>query len=60
MFKYALKYGLLVEYDLNGNILRSWHDPSGKIVESTSAAAVYGNKLYIGSLYMDYIAVIDY
>ncbi|RNA34547.1 Adipocyte plasma membrane-associated, partial [Brachionus plicatilis] len=28
------KYGLLAEYDLKGNALNSWHDPSGKIVEN--------------------------
>lgn len=60
VFSMAPKYGLLVEYDLNGKILRSWHDPSGKVIESTSAAAIYGNKVYIGSLYMPYIAVVDY
>jgi hypothetical protein len=56
----AAKYGLLVEYSLNGQILKSWQDPSGKVVDSTSSAAIFGNKVFMGSLYMDYIAVVNY
>lgn len=59
-YKVLPKYGLLVEYDLNGNILRSWHDTTGKTVGSTSNAAFHKNKLYIGSYYSDFIAVVDY
>lgn len=60
IFKLSPKYGLLVEYDLKGNILRSWHDPRGEVVESTSSAVLIGNKVYIGSLFADYIAVINH
>ena len=45
------KYGLLAEYDLNGKPLRSWHDPVGKIVECTTQATIFNNKIYIGSFY---------
>lgn len=54
------KYGLLVEYDLNGQVLRSWHDPTGVMVQSTTCAAISNNKIYIGSFYNDFIAVVDY
>lgn len=54
------KYGLLVEYDLDGRILKSWHDPKGKVVRTTSSAVLHENKIYIGTVLDDYIAVIDY
>jgi hypothetical protein len=54
------KYGLLAEYDLNGKPLKSWHDPTGKIVQGSSQAFIYENKLYLGSLLLDYVAVVDY
>jgi hypothetical protein len=54
------KYGLIVEYDLNGKTLRSWHDPTGKSVGSSSEIAVHNGKLYIGSFNLKYIAVVDY
>ena len=56
----APKYGLFAEYDLNGQILRSWQDPNGEVIQATSAGAVYNNKLYLGSLFADYIAIVDY
>lgn len=54
------KYGLVTEYDLNGKPIKSWHDPTGKTIECTTNAAIYGNKLYLGSYYNDFIAVVDY
>jgi hypothetical protein len=54
------KYGLVVEFDLNGNALRSWHDPTGKVIESVSHVQSHNNKLYLGSFYIDYIGVVDY
>lgn len=57
---YAPKYGLVVEYDLNGKPLRSWHDPSGKMIEFTTSAAIYDNKLYMGSFFHDFIGFVDY
>ncbi len=59
-FKIIPKYGLLIEYDLNGKIIKSWHDPTGQRITSTASAASYGDKLYIGSYYSDFIAVISY
>lgn len=60
MFFYMPKYGLLAEYDLNGRVIRTWHDPAGKIVECVTAAAIRNNKIYMGSFYNDFIAVVDY
>ena len=54
------RYGLIVEYDLNGKVLRSWHDPTGKIVIGSTNAVLHNDKLYIGSFCLDYIAVVDY
>ena len=53
-------YGLIAEYDLNGKPLKSWHDPTGKTVQGASQATLYQNKLYLGSLFLDYVAVVDY
>lgn len=57
---YIPKYGLLIEYDLKGNVLKSWHDPNGSSVESASHIEIFENKMYLGSFYIDYIAVVDY
>lgn len=54
------KYGLLVEYDLSGKPIKSWHDPSGKAIESVTNAVIHKNKLYLGSFYIDFIGVVDY
>lgn len=53
------KYGLVVEYDLNGNVLRSWHDPYGKTIQCTTSATIHEDKLYVGSYFNDFIGVID-
>jgi hypothetical protein len=58
--KIVPKYGLIVEYDLSGRIVKSWHDPTGRVVESASIAVVHNDKIYIGSYYGSYIAVVDY
>jgi hypothetical protein len=60
IFKIVPKYGLIAEYDLNGQLLKSWHDPTGLVVESSSEIGLHDNKLYLGSFYIDYIAVLDY
>lgn len=57
---FGSKYGLVVEYDLSGKALRSWHDVTGQTVKSITNAVLYKGKLYLPSLFEDYIAVIDY
>jgi hypothetical protein len=54
------RYGLVVEYDMNGNILRSWHDKTGNKVPLVTSAVLYNNKLYLGSYESEYIATVDY
>lgn len=54
------KYGLLVEYDLNGKIIRSWHDTKGKVIKMNTNAVLFNNKIYLGSIVDDFIAVVDY
>ncbi len=54
------EYGLIAEYDLNGNPLRSWHDQNGKVVSAVSQITQYQDKLYLGSLLSDYIATVNY
>ena len=56
----APKYGMLAEYDLEGNPLKSWHDPNGKIIESVSNAVLHNDKIYLGSFYNEFIGVLDY
>ena len=58
-FSYT-KYGLLAEYDLDGNVLKSWHDPTGEKIEMITNAQIHGNKIYLGSVHHDYIGVVDY
>ncbi len=54
------KYGLVVEYDLKGKPIRSWHDPTGKRIESVSNAVASNGKIYMGSIINAFIAVVDY
>lgn len=54
------RYGLAAEYDFNGNLLRSWHDPSGKVIQCVTCMTLHNKKLYLGSFYIDYIGVVDY
>jgi hypothetical protein len=58
--KVVPKYGLLVEYDMDGNVIKSWHDPTGRVVESASIAVVHDDKVYMGSYHSSFIAVVDY
>ena len=53
-------YNMLVEYDLEGRPIRSWHDPTGRVIMCNTNAVLYGNKIYLGSVYNDFIAVVDY
>jgi hypothetical protein len=54
------RYGLLVEYDLNGSVIKSWHDPTGKVLQAISHAEIKDGKVYLGSIFDSYVAVIDY
>ena len=60
MMLHSSKYGLVVEYDLNGKPLKSWHDPTCKMVSSVTNVVLHENKLYMGSFFDDFILVVDY
>lgn len=53
-------YALVVEYDLNGNPLKSWHDSTGLTIDSASTAVLHDGKLYLGSFHKDYIGIAEY
>ena len=54
------RYGLVVVYDgENGEPLGSLHDPDGQHVFSVANAVPQGDRLYLGSLTNDAIAVVD-
>jgi hypothetical protein len=53
-------YGLVVEYDLNGRVVRSWHDPEGKHIKSVSCVTQNNGKLYLGTFEKDHVAILDY
>jgi len=54
----ALRHGLVVGYDTDGNVTHNLQDPSGKVAITTSAR-VHDGSLYIGMLEDANIAVID-
>jgi len=45
----AQAYGLILQIDADGNVLRTWHDPDGGYATPTGAVLV-GDRLYITSL----------
>jgi hypothetical protein len=54
------RYGLVAEYDMSGNVARSWHDMTGARVSSVTSAVLFQKRLYLGSYESEYIAVVDY
>ncbi|CAF1416063.1 unnamed protein product, partial [Didymodactylos carnosus] len=50
------RYGLAIEIDNRGKILRSLHDSDGVKVPSTSQVTEYNGYLYFGSYYLPNIA----
>lgn len=49
-------YGLVLELDAEGNVLRSFHDPGGRTVENVTSVHECDGRLYLGTLQNDYIA----
>ena len=52
-------YGLVLELDADGNVLRSLHDPGGRTVENVTSVHERDGSLYLGTLQNDYIAKWD-
>jgi hypothetical protein len=52
------KYGLVIELDKeSGHIIRSFHDAEGSVVPSASQVTEYNGYLYLGSYYLNHIAI---
>ncbi len=49
------RYGLVLEVDEEGRVLRSFHDPGGRRVHQVTAAREYSGQLYLGNLEQDWI-----
>jgi sugar lactone lactonase YvrE len=49
------RYGLVLEVDEDGRILRSFHDPGGRRVHQVTTAREYSGQLYLGNLEQDWI-----
>ncbi|UII29731.1 SMP-30/gluconolactonase/LRE family protein [Fulvivirga ulvae] len=54
-----LPFGLLLQVDENGTILKSHHDPSGKVIGEISSVYELDNNLYLGGDFLDHINVLD-
>ena len=53
-------YGMLLEVDWEGNILRSFHDPTGTVVtEASEVVERPGGKMWIGSFQAPYVVEFD-
>ena len=52
-------YGLILEMDTEGNILRSYHDSQGAVLTEASEVMDLGNKLYIGSYHSPHIIELE-
>ena len=53
------QHGLLLELNDKGQIIRSLHDPTGKVIPGISEVHDDGGILYIGSLYAPYIGKLE-
>ena len=59
LFSYFSSYGLLLEVDMEGTILHSYHDPNGLVVSDASEVIELEDKMYIGSYKAPYIVEIE-
>ena len=55
----AENYGLILQIDADGSVLRTWHDPSGAY-ETTTGAVVVGDRLYVTSLLAEDLGYTSY
>ncbi|PVD25747.1 hypothetical protein C0Q70_13407 [Pomacea canaliculata] len=53
------KFGIIVELDANGKIIRSLQDPSGHVYSGVSEVNEVNNVLYLGSFEKNFIGRID-
>jgi len=52
-------YGLLLELDQSGKVIRSLHDPRGKTIPAVSEVEDVGGVLYMGSYFSPFIGKLD-
>ena len=52
-------HGFIVELDENGQIIKSLHDPTGKVVPDASEVHDEGDTLWLGSFKAKYIAKLE-
>ena len=52
-------YGLIIEVNQDGTILRSFHDPTGSVIPAISEVEDHGKVLYLGSFFAPFIAKLD-
>ncbi|KAM7446526.1 hypothetical protein ABFA07_005181 [Porites harrisoni] len=52
-------HGFIVELDENGRIIKSLHDPTGKVVPDVSEVHDEGDTLWLGSFKANYIAKLE-
>ena len=55
----AQPYGVLLQVDADGEVIRTWHDPDGEY-ETPTGAVVAGDRLYITSLTSPELGYRDY
>ena len=46
----AVSYGLIVQIDVDGNIIKTWQDPSGAYPNATGAIIAGDGYMYVSSL----------
>ena len=58
IIKMVPKYGLLLRLDENGDVLESFHDPSGTVINGVSEVHEDEDEkaLYLGSYHANFIA----
>lgn len=53
------KYGLVIELDMEGNIVRSLHDQSGATLPACSEVHDEKGVLYFGSYFLPFLGRLD-
>lgn len=59
LLKFLPKYGLIIELDSQGKIIRSLHDPRASVISSVSEVEDVNGVLYLGSFQAPFIGKLD-
>ncbi|XP_071832561.1 adipocyte plasma membrane-associated protein-like isoform X2 [Apostichopus japonicus] len=60
LLQYLPKHGMIIELSKDGEIIRSFHDPTGEVIDSVSEVLDTGDALYLGSYKAPYLAKLNY